>query len=570
MLTFAASLAVVSCDSEPDERLVLTTENGNVKFDTIQTDSSEIERAYKRRLVYTLFDQIFNTDKDLENFLEDKNAANSATNRTASTGDFEVFGWHPYWLGDTYFNYDYKQLSTVSFFSYTMSLQENGHIQYDRNGWGSSASEDLIWLAHQDSCNVTLSLRCQEYQAVEHLLQNDLEQEFCIQELINLITGDPGAEGINISFDKVPGSYGDEFTSFLTKLSTQLDALDKALILTLPAIPDQSTYQFQHLNKIVDQYVIMGFNYYYSGSTKPGPVAPYKSGDKWGDLNLYNTLLGYLSKGIERQKLIMALPTYGASWEQDTLVSGYVKTTFKEHRRLNQILADLDGAPPFYDTIAQSAYYTYQEAGKNYICYFDDVNTLRFKFNWIRQEKLGGVGIWALGYNDGRQDIWNLLANEYTVRKNFEFKNGIPIEIIEEKKNEVGIDTPAAMGGTFKTILRQKEVVTMILIMLGIFLFAGLLITFFSVYDKIVITEWSTYFKTIGIYFLIILILIVLANFVLLNNEVTAQSVSMDIKTTAIFSDYIVPVLIYLGIIGFMIITVMSWRLFLTLNSDLP
>ena len=32
--------------------------------------------------------------------------------------DKEVFGWHPYWMGNTWENYPFELLSTLSFFSY--------------------------------------------------------------------------------------------------------------------------------------------------------------------------------------------------------------------------------------------------------------------------------------------------------------------------------------------------------------------------------------------------------------------------------------------------------------------
>ena len=35
--------------------------------------------------------------------------------------DVEVFGWHPYWMGTAYNNYDFSLLSTFSYFSYEVN-----------------------------------------------------------------------------------------------------------------------------------------------------------------------------------------------------------------------------------------------------------------------------------------------------------------------------------------------------------------------------------------------------------------------------------------------------------------
>jgi hypothetical protein len=36
------------------------------------------------------------------------------------------------------------------------------------------------------------------------------------------------------------------------------------------------------------------------------------------------------------------------------------------------------------------------------------------KYDWIKKNKLGGVGIWALGYDNGYSDLWDILAEKFS------------------------------------------------------------------------------------------------------------------------------------------------------------
>ena len=51
-----------------------------------------------------------------------------------------VYGWHPYWVGSAYNNYDWNLLSHFSFFSY--EVNENDGEPLSTHGWSTSAAVD--------------------------------------------------------------------------------------------------------------------------------------------------------------------------------------------------------------------------------------------------------------------------------------------------------------------------------------------------------------------------------------------------------------------------------------------
>ncbi|MFT4678625.1 MAG: spore germination protein YaaH, partial [Chitinophagales bacterium] len=46
------------------------------------------------------------------------------------------------------------------------------------------------------------------------------------------------------------------------------------------------------------------------------------------------------------------------------------------------------------------------------------VKSLSIKYDWIKKNKIGGVGIWALGYDNGYPELWNLLTEKFSQEQN--------------------------------------------------------------------------------------------------------------------------------------------------------
>jgi hypothetical protein len=65
----------------------------------------------------------------------------------------EVFGFHPYWMGDTYKDYQYNLLSTIGYFA--VKIDPSGTIS-DKNEW---PHYNLINTAHKNGVRVVLVAR---------------------------------------------------------------------------------------------------------------------------------------------------------------------------------------------------------------------------------------------------------------------------------------------------------------------------------------------------------------------------------------------------------------------------
>ncbi|MGL4597907.1 MAG: T9SS type A sorting domain-containing protein, partial [Bacteroidia bacterium] len=59
-------------------------------------------------------------------------------------------------------------------------------------------------------------------------------------------------------------------------------------------------------------------------------------------------------------------------------------------------------------------YYPYQVSNVWRQCFINNAYTRGKRFDFVNQRNLGGIGIWALGYDDGYPDYWNAISDHFT------------------------------------------------------------------------------------------------------------------------------------------------------------
>ena len=150
-------------------------------------------------------------------------------------------------------------------------------------------------------------------------LTNPTARQTLIDSLIALLNY-RNADGVNIDFEGIPGSQRNNLTSFMQDLSTQLKAAIPGATVTMAifSVDWNNVFDIANLDPYVDQFIIMGYGYYYSGSSNAGPTAPLYSGALWWSYNLNRTVLYYLDEGVTPSKLLLGLPYYGMEWNTNT------------------------------------------------------------------------------------------------------------------------------------------------------------------------------------------------------------------------------------------------------------
>ena len=334
----------------------------------------------------------------------------------------EVFGWHPYWMGSSWKQYPFELLSTISYFSYNINsrtgLSQNPKQIEDWN------NTKLIDSAKANNTRVLLTVSLHGSKNQERFLDNKLLWNNLYGDVSKLILN-RNADGVDINFEDVPSRYKNEFVNFVEGfskfLSTQFEINEKEspfISITLPAFKDRENYDIKKLDSFVNLFVIMGYDY--NSVSTPDAVAPLQSE---GNLSLLSTIKYYDGKNMDFGKTILALPYYGVLWDikplkDDTFNASLERRiTYSEINKLflsnNELNADVELDPISMSKIYRAAF----EDNSIKEIHFDDAFTLSKKYDFAMSKKLKGVGVWALGYDNGQNDLWNLIEIYFSTDK---------------------------------------------------------------------------------------------------------------------------------------------------------
>ena len=229
---------------------------------------------------------------------------------------------------------------------------------------------------------------------------------------------DRGLDGVNLDIEPIPERLADEYVELVRTVRTALDEVDPELGLTLEVHPSLVGYDLAGLTGegAADRAIIMGYEYRGDGAATTGSQAPLAD-DSGSDLR--TTIDGALAQ-VGGDKLIVALPWYGRAWSADSPEPGAATVSGEE----------IDGpATVDYDAAVLQAiesgreYATGQEsAWTSYVSqdctdcpatwrqlWYDDHDSFGAKVDHALGAGLAGVGIWALGFDGDRPELWSAL-----------------------------------------------------------------------------------------------------------------------------------------------------------------
>ncbi len=330
----------------------------------------------------------------------------------------DVFGFYPYWEEDLHKSLDYSLLSTVAYFSYEVDPKTGDSITV--HDW---LKTPLIDSLKNNNKKILLTVSNFGNENNKKFLKNTAAGDTLIKRIIELLDARK-ANGVCLDFEGILNSQKRNYNSFVALLGQKLKAHneDYLLYLTVPAVDWNEYLDYDLLIPVVDQFIIMGYNYYGSTSKVAGPVAPLNSGKFWDPFNLTTSVDYYLANDIPESKIILALPFYGNIWQTKTGRKGSRVRQYVGSRTMDYIKHEMDKVPELkvqYDSLSHSAWYSYIEKDtiKNHRqfrqLWFDNDSTMTEKINFIKKRNLNGLGIWALGYNKTYENYWKVISDNF-------------------------------------------------------------------------------------------------------------------------------------------------------------
>lgn len=330
-------------------------------------------------------------------------------NSASDTVNKIVFGFHPYWMGSAYTSYDYDLLTDIAFFSFDL-IPETGYFDTTKN-WDKNSILDS---AQKHGCRMHLTISNFTQTNNRTFLNNSEARQNSINELIRLVKSPAkGIDGIVIDFENVPEDVRDLLSQYIKDLSSALKQEGKVLSITMPAIDSYNAFDIDEMENSIEYFLLMGYDYYGSWSAEAGPVAPMYSQPTWGSYSVDHSISNYLGRGMSASQLILIVPYYGGSWEvEGTEIPAKSKQFIKSvtYRDVMNTYTQL----PILEDVSKSAYLDIEtDSGGVTQIWFDSKEALSYKYDYVISEKLAGVGIWALGYDNGHTDLWRLIEQKF-------------------------------------------------------------------------------------------------------------------------------------------------------------
>ncbi len=365
----------------------------------------------------------------------------------------KVFGWHPYWMGTAYYSYNFSLLSTVAYFSYELD-PSTGYYRTIHD-WRTTK---LIDSAHAHNCKVVLSVTNFGSKNNAKFLSNLNAQRTFINTLITLLR-ERNADGVNIDFEDIPRSSRADLSNFIIDLSSSLRAARKDYLITiaLPAIDFDYVYEIRQLNKYVDMFIIMGYEFYGQNSKVAGPVSPLSSGNTWWPYNLETAVDEYIVSGVTPSKLLLGLPYYGAEWQTKDLKFPSKVERFMRYPMYRNIKKEHGELLCCEDEDSKSKFHVYRDDNNRYRqIWYEDEKTLAKKYDWVMERKIGGVGIWALGYDNGYTELWELIAEKFSEKESPE----IPVQLASVSTRKPNMSFQRFFGIAMRLITNPRALLS--------------------------------------------------------------------------------------------------------------
>jgi spore germination protein YaaH len=346
----------------------------------------------------------------------------------------EVFGFLPYWeLGSTL---DYDTLSTIAYFG--VNVNGDGTLSKSGNGWDgwtSSKLTSVIDNAHGHGSRVVLTIESFAWDsagiaAQTALLSTPAAVATAVQAIVAEVVS-RGVDGVDLDFEPIAPGQKTNFVTFVRALRVALDAAHPGYELTFCATGRPNTYDLPNLLAAgaADAVFIMGYNLRGGTPGVTGSIDPLTS--PYISYDLTDTVNAFITK-VPASKVILGLPWYGSAWSTaanhavnappaSSATYGKPLEVYYDTLAGLAAMSDSTHLGKFYDTVEQTAWTAYfgnyggQPTWRE--GYFDDSRALGARCDAIDGWNLRGVGIWALGYDNGNGngDLTAMIAAKFQV-----------------------------------------------------------------------------------------------------------------------------------------------------------
>ncbi len=349
-----------------------------------------------------------------------------------------VYGFLPNWSLDKLSKIRVNYLTDVAYFGIRIkadgNLQkytENGETEPGFNQWQSNENlAKFISKAQKEGTRVALTIISHDDTTSDSFLNCESCWNTLLQNTIEQLDHHH-IKDVNLNFEYA--SYTDKetaikYTRFVNFMNENLDKKYGESFVVVSVFADSvvkpRVTDISGLSKVADGLFIMAYDFHRPDSDTAGPVAPIGGKGVYAEYDI-QTMLEDFVKQIPADKLILGVPYYGYNWVTETQdpyatrIPGNDFIGYSQSQTYETIMETIEenNIQIQWDGLAESPYFSYVSSatGSNRTVYFDNKESLQHKYFLAKKNNLGGIGIWALGYDGARPELWNLIREEFMI-----------------------------------------------------------------------------------------------------------------------------------------------------------
>lgn len=299
-------------------------------------------------------------------------------------------------------------LTTLSVFSYGFTTQGNLIPPMVDDNW-------MINAAWQQGVRPILTLTPFDETGmfnnylISVLVNNPEIQQTLINQIL-VVMEEKGFVGVDIDFEFILPQDRIAFADFVANVHSQLSPLGYTVSVALaPKIsPDQRGLLYEGkdyglLGAAADSVLLMTYEWGYTYGP-PMAVAP---------INKVREVIDYAITEIPPEKIDIGIPNYGYDWALPFVRGVTQAQTIGNIEAVDIAIAN--GVAIQFDQTAMTPYFNYVLNGVEHEVWFEDVRSVREKFNLVTEYGLRGMGYWQI--MKLFRANWLLLADTFDIRK---------------------------------------------------------------------------------------------------------------------------------------------------------
>lgn len=336
---------------------------------------------------------------------------------TKKTSSYVVFGFAPYW--------NLKKLTPESLNAITHFAYFNLHLAGDGSIYTkvNRREEDPAYTNYKrlvtGSVNrgtkpLVITFMPESQSALTSIVSTSTNRSLAIETIKNVLI-ESGAMGVNIDFEPLgdtPITTRDNFTTFIKELRSAIPNSQISISIYASSAVRPRLWDLKALDPNTNYFVVMTYDYTMPNSNISGPNSPLRGSGELFEHDIIKNI-SEITKLTTSSKLLLGIPFYGYEWE--TLDSSkyspaQTKGSTASLERIQQMI-DEKTLELIWDRNTLTPYGVASDSGQISQIYFENEASIRLKLEFVKSANLGGIAIWALGYEGNSSWIWPTISN---------------------------------------------------------------------------------------------------------------------------------------------------------------